>query len=358
MQQIKVMVIDDSVVMGQVMSEMLAFDPEIVVTAVESDADVALSRLHEQRPDVIVLDADMPRLDSIGFLRRIMTERPTPIVLCAAPTATGSEHGVAALSNGAVQVIAKPKSGLKHFLRSDSAGLIAEVKAAAAAKVGRFPPLPLRNLPPKLRGDAVIGPLSSGLPIAHGQLVAIGGSTGGMQALERILVELPRLSPGLVVVQRMPAYLSSAFVAHLHSICDIDVKLARNGDFVRTGMALIAPPEQLLQVQRNGAGYSVVLSPSTSTNRQSQALDTLFKSVANVAGRQAMGIVLTGAGHDGEQGLQAMRAAGAQTLAESEATCVVYDLPRQALQSGAAQRAVPLQKIAREIQAYSDRVLN
>jgi two-component system chemotaxis response regulator CheB len=304
-----------------------------------------MSRMRSQWPDVIVLDIEMPRMDGITFLKKIMSERPTPVVICSTLAEQGTKTSMEALGAGAVAIITKPKIGLKQFLQETSDDLVAAVKAAAHANVRH---LAVRE---KYSADAILPPVDG-----HGAMtrttehvVAIGTSTGGTQALERVLTTLPRVSPGLVIVQHMPEKFTAEFAARLDRICQITVKEAQHGDRVVPGQALIAPGGKHMLLRRNGAQYFVDVIDGPLVNRHRPSVDVLFRSVAKCAGANAVGVIMTGMGDDGAAGLLEMRQAGARTVAQDEESCVVYGMPKEAVQRGAVEKSVTLDAIAREI---------
>lgn len=349
MKPIKVMVVDDSAVVRQVVTALLEADPEIEVLAAVADPILAMTRMAKQWPDVIVLDIEMPRMDGITFLKKIMAEHPTPVVICSTLTEKGAQTSLAALSAGAVSIITKPKLGLKQFLTDSSDDLTAAVKAAARANVRRLQP---RD---KLTADAILPAVvdtgRQAMIQTTERVVALGTSTGGTQALEVVLTALPRVCPGIVIVQHMPEQFTAAFASRLNGLCQIEVKEAQNNDRVMPGRALIAPGGRHMLLRRNGAQYFVEVVDGPLVNRHRPSVDVLFRSVAKSAGANALGVIMTGMGDDGAAGLLEMRKVGAQTLGQDERSCVVYGMPKEAVKRGAVMRAVPLEAIAREIQA-------
>ena len=351
---IKVMIVDDSAVVRQVLSGLLSAAAGIEVTHAVSDPLLAIERMKTQWPDVIVLDVEMPRMDGITFLRKIMAERPTPVVICSTLTEKGAKTSVEALSAGAVAIITKPKLDLKNFLKSSAGELVAAVKAAAGANVARLavrgaaPPVVARV---KHNADVILPPAGEvrAMTQTTEQVVAIGTSTGGTQALEEVLTALPRVCPGMVIVQHMPEKFTAAFAARLDNICEIAVKEAAHNDRVVPGRALIAPGGKHLVLRRQGAQYFVEVLDGPLVNRHRPSVDVLFRSVARCAGANALGVIMTGMGDDGAAGLLEMRNAGARTLGQDEQSCVVYGMPREAVKRGAVERSVPLSAIHREI---------
>ena len=345
MRRIKVMVVDDSAVVRQVVSGLLAEDPEIEVISAVADPLLAMVRMQNQWPDVIVLDIEMPRMDGITFLKKIMSERPTPVVICSTLAEAGAKTSIEALAAGAVAIITKPKLGLKQFLHDSSNDLISAVKAAAKANVKQLAVIA------KYTADVILPPSGS-----HGamiqtteRVVAIGTSTGGTQALEKVLVTLPRVSPGMVIVQHMPEKFTAEFANRLNTLCQISVKEARHNDRVIPGQALIAPGGKHMLLRRNGAQYFVDVIDGPLVNRHRPSVDVLFRSVAKSAGANALGVIMTGMGDDGAAGLLEMRKAGARTLAQDEESCVVFGMPKEAIKRGAVEKTVPLSAIGREI---------
>jgi two-component system, chemotaxis family, protein-glutamate methylesterase/glutaminase len=352
MSRIKVLVVDDSAVVRQVLTAMLAEDHGIEVLGAASDPLRAMERMKVQWPDVIVLDVEMPRMDGITFLKQIMHERPTPVIICSTLTEKGAKTTIEALGAGAVAIVTKPKLGLKRFLNDSSDDLVAAVKTAARANVKRLaskgapPPAPS----PKHSADVILasGP-SRAMSRTTERVVAIGTSTGGTQALEEVLTALPGVVPGIVIVQHMPEKFTAAFAARLDSICNITVKEAQNNDRVLPGRALIAPGGKHMLLRPSGAQYFVEVVDGPLVNRHRPSVDVLFRSVAKSAGGNALGIIMTGMGDDGAAGLLEMRTAGAQTVAQDERSCVVFGMPKEAINRGAVEKIVPLHGIAGEI---------
>lgn len=345
MARIKVMVVDDSAVVRQVVTGLLEADPEIEVLCAVADPLLAMARMRIQWPDVIVLDIEMPRMDGITFLKKIMAERPTPVVICSTLTERGAQTSLAALSAGAVAIITKPKIGLKQFLIDASDDLLTAVKAAARANVKRLQGVE------KLNADVILAAADKHTAMIQTteRVVALGTSTGGTQALEVVLTSLPRVCPGIVIVQHMPEKFTAEFANRLNSLCQIAVKEAQNNDRVLPGCALIAPGGKHMLLRRNGAQYFVEITDGPLVNRHRPSVDVLFRSVAKCAGANALGVIMTGMGDDGAVGLLEMRKAGARTLGQDEESCVVYGMPKEAVKRGAVEKTVPLSAIGREI---------
>lgn len=352
MAQIKVLLVDDSAVVRQVLTANLSRDPGITVIGAVADPIFAMTRMRTQWPDVIVLDVEMPRMDGITFLKKLMSEHPTPVVICSSLTDKGAETTMQALAAGAVSIITKPKMGVKQFLQDDSENLIAAVKAAARANVRRLSASVPVPVPVKLTADAILPAGTHAMAETTDRIVAIGTSTGGTQALEVVLTALPRVCPGIVIVQHMPEKFTAAFAARLNSLCQIEVREAVNGDRVMPGRALIAQGGRHMLLKRSGAQYYVEIVDGPLVTRHRPSVDVLFRSVAKSAGKNALGIIMTGMGDDGARGLKEMSDMGARTLGQDEESCVVYGMPKEALKLGGVNRELPLERIAYEIVAY------
>jgi two-component system chemotaxis response regulator CheB len=352
MKKIRVLLVDDSAVVRQVVLALLEREPDIQVIGAASDPLFAMDKMAKEWPDVIVLDVEMPRMDGITFLKKIMAERPTPVVICSTLTERGAETTLQALAAGAVEIITKPKVGLKGFLEQSSAELVAAVRAAAQANVKQL----VRNaaaitpVGAKLNADAILPP-SSGQAMAQTteRIVAIGTSTGGTQALELVLTALPRVSPGIVIVQHMPEKFTASFAARLNTLSQIEVREAKNNDRVIPGLALIAPGGKHMLLKRSGAYYHVEVVDGPLVNRHRPSVDVLFRSVAKFAGKNATGIIMTGMGDDGARGLKELHETGARTYAQDEASCVVFGMPKEAIKLGGVDRVIALDDIPRAI---------
>lgn len=342
------MLVDDSAVVRQILQSILNEQPDIEVIGVAIDPIFALEKMQKNWPDVIVLDVEMPRMDGITFLKKIMSEHPTPVVICSTLTKKGAETTMQALDAGAVAIVTKPQVGLKNFLQESSDELVGAVRAAAIANVKsllkiRATPLPIAV---KLNADAILPAASSNaMAQTTERLVAIGTSTGGTQALEVVLRSLPRVCPGIVIVQHMPEKFTASFAERLNSLCEIEVREAKNNDRVIPGLALIAPGGKHMMLKRSGAYYHVEIIDGPPVNRHRPSVDVLFRSVAKFAGRNATGIIMTGMGDDGARGLKEMLNAGADTVAQDEASCVVFGMPKEAIKLGAAKKVMSLDEI-------------
>ncbi|MBK1614739.1 chemotaxis response regulator protein-glutamate methylesterase [Rubrivivax gelatinosus] len=349
---IQVLVVDDSAVVRQVLGALFAQTPDFEVTTA-SDPIIAMERMQRAWPDVLVLDVEMPRMDGLTFLRKLMHERPTPVVICSTLTEKGARTTMEALAAGAVAIVTKPRLGLKQFLGEAAAELVATVRGAAQARLHpRRAPAEPAPVPAKLNADAVLPPSGArAMSQTTERIVALGTSTGGTQALERVLTALPRVCPGIVLVQHMPERFTAAFAQRLDSVCEVEVREAGTGDRVIPGRVLIAPGGRHLVLRRSGAYYHVDVVDGPPVNRHRPSVDVLFRSVARAAGANATGIIMTGMGDDGAAGLLEMRQAGSRTLAQDEASCVVYGMPKEAVRRGSVERSVGLDQIAREIVA-------
>lgn len=348
---IAVIVVDDSAVVRQTLSDVLGRAPGIEVYAVAADPLFALEKMRRRWPDVVVTDVEMPRMDGIRFVQQIMAERPTPVVVCSSLTGKGAETTLQVLAAGALSVVTKPGTGVRQFLEDASLDLVAAVRAAARAN-----PRALRVAQVPVRHDAgVILPAQAAPAMARTteRVVAIGTSTGGTQALEVVLTALPRVTPGIVVVQHMPEQFTASFAARLDSLCAMEVREARDGDRVLEGRVLIAPGGRHMLLRRSGAQYCVEVRSGPLVNRHRPSVDVLFRSAAQSAGSNALGIILTGMGDDGARGLCEMHDAGARTIAQDEASCVVYGMPREAMRLGAVDLSVPLAAVAGEIRRFA-----
>lgn len=350
---IRVLVVDDSALIRKVLTEELAKAGDIEVVGTAIDPYVARDKILKLKPDVLTLDVEMPRMDGISFLQRIMRHHPMPVVVVSSLTQDKSEMAVHALALGAVDVIPKPGSS---YAVPDVAGrLVAAIRKAAVSKVRRLEAPPAAPSPPTGGAPSLSGatPFVAELPpvpleTTH-KVLAIGASTGGTQALEVVLRALPATMPGIVITQHMPEHFTAAFAQRLDKVCRLEVREARDGDAIVPGVALIAPGGRHLLVQRNGAKYQARVKDGPPVHHQRPAVDVLFSSVARHAGANAVGVILTGMGADGAAGLLEMRNAGAHTIAQDEASCVVFGMPKEAIKLGAAAEVLPLPQVARAL---------
>lgn len=331
----RVLVVDDSALVRRILSEALSRHDDIEVVGTATDPYVAREKIAQLRPDVITLDIEMPRMDGLSFLSKLMRHFPLPVVVCSSLTPQNSETALRALSLGAVEVIAKPGSSLSASEIAED--LVRAVRAAAHARVTR--------LTAPVDAPVVTRPAIATFESTN-KIIALGASTGGTQALERVLREFPIDAPGTVVVQHMPEHFTASFAKRLNTVCSIRVQEARDGDYVVSGLALIAPGGKHLVLQASGARWVVRVKDGPKIHHQRPAVDVLFQSVARSAGRNAVGALLTGMGADGAKGLLAMREAGAYTVAQNEETCVVYGMPREAVKLNAAVDVLALDDIA------------
>ena len=362
---INVMVVDDSAVIRRVMTEIIEKDPAFNLLAAVPDPIFAMKRMKKQWPDVIILDVEMPRMDGITFLKKLMEEHPTPVVICSTLTGSGAETTMQALSAGAVDIVTKPKIGAKSYFQEEHLAFLDIVKSAAQAdmaKVRKAIPRTKKQsvintkgtseIRAKLTADVILEPATGAMNETTERVVALGTSTGGTQALENVLRELPRTCPGIVIVQHMPEKFTAAFASRLDGLCEVRVKEAENEDRVLPGHALIAPGGKHLVLKRSGAKYYVEVVDGPLVSRHKPSVDVLFRSVAKAAGKNALGIIMTGMGGDGARGLKEMRDVGALTCAQDEQTCVVFGMPKEAIKQNAVDYIIPLEKISDEIIKY------
>mgnify|MGYP000011324139 FL=1 len=340
----RVLIVDDSAAVRQVMSEIVNADDRMEVMATAGDPFQASERMQNEVPDVIVLDIEMPRMDGLTFLRRLMAQRPVPVVVCSTLVGAGTKTLDAVVTAGAVEVIEKPSLGTRHKLLESQMQIQDAILAASHASVGRRKAFQVRA---NLSADAVLPPPSGRAMLkTTDKIVVIGASTGGTEALCRVLENLPAYAPPIVIVQHMPEAFTSAFAQRLNSMCKITVKEARDGDSVLRGHALIAPGGRHTILTRSGANYRVEVRDGPLVHRHRPSVDVLFRSAARVAGANGVGIILTGMGNDGAHGLKEMLDTGATTYGQSEKSCVVYGMPAEAKKMGAVQSEVDLSEFA------------
>ncbi|MDD3761239.1 MAG: chemotaxis response regulator protein-glutamate methylesterase [Acidithiobacillus sp.] len=346
MNPIRVFIVDDSAVVRQILQAALDQDPGIQVQGTAQDPLFAWQRIQGHWPDVLIVDIEMPRMDGISFLRKIMAEHPLPVLICSSLAESGSQFAIDALAAGAVQIITKPQSGVREFLQKDAPAIIQAVKTAARARVRALPQASAPATPAKTAA-------SSGLQLlaqrSTEKVIAIGTSTGGTQALEFVLQRLPATLPGLVIVQHMPEKFTAAFAARLNTISALEVREAQDGDRVLSGRALIAPGGKHMRVARSGAQFIVQVFDGPLVKHHRPSVDVLFRSVAEVAGCNAWGVIMTGMGDDGAQGLATMHQAGAHTLAQDENSCVVFGMPKEAIRLGGVDEILPLEQIPQRL---------
>jgi two-component system, chemotaxis family, protein-glutamate methylesterase/glutaminase len=351
MKKIRVLIVDDSAAVRQTLAAILAGDPDLEVMATAGDPFIAAERIRHEIPDVILLDIEMPRMDGLTFLEKLMAQCPLPVVICSTLAEGRSATALAALERGAVDIITKPKVGTRQFLEESRIRICDAVKSAATARVKglRPPPAPL-PVAPKLTADAMLeAPTSQAMIQTTEKIVAVGASTGGTEALRTFLTALPADAPGILVVQHMPEKFTADFAARLNSLCRVTVTEAADGDTVCRGHALIAPGNKHMLLKRSGARYYVEIRDGPLVSRHRPSVDVLFRSTARYAGRNAIGVIMTGMGDDGARGLKEMRDAGAHTIAQNAATCVVFGMPAEAIKLGGVDQILPLERIAPEI---------
>lgn len=355
--EIRVFIVDDSAVVRQVVTEVLNSEPGITVIGSAPDPLFALDKMSRDWPDVIVLDVEMPRMDGITFLRKIMLSRPTPVVICSTLTQQGASTTMQAFEAGAISVVPKPDIGSRRKQMEDAASdLVHAVRGAYQANIKRVkvPALQAPSIPSRKNSADVILP-AGGLSMDRTteKIVAIGTSTGGTQALEEVLSALPRICPGVVIVQHMPEKFTAAFAARLNTVCQIEVREAKTGDRIMPGIALIAPGGKHLVVKRSGAQYNAEVIDGPLVNRHRPSVDVLFRSISKYAGKNALGIIMTGMGDDGARGIKEMKDAGAMTIAQDERSSVVFGMPKEAIKLGGIDRIISLNEIAPAILEYS-----
>ncbi len=338
------LIVDDSAVVRQTLKEILSSDPEIEVIGTAGDPYAAAERIAEQAPDVITLDIEMPRMDGLTFLKKIMSQHPIPVVICSSLADEGALSTLKALEYGAVEIITKPKLGTRQFFEESRVALCLSVKAAASA---RLRPLgPSHTVEPKLTADVVLSRVTNAMVETTEKVVVVGASTGGTEALRTLLEALPADSPGIVIVQHMPELFTRAFANRLDGLCAVSVKEAETNDTVIRGRVLIAPGNHHLLLKRSGARYFVEVKDGPLVCRHRPSVDVLFRSAARYAGQNAVGVIMTGMGDDGARGLLEMREAGAYTIAQDEATCIVFGMPKEAIKLNGVSKVLPLESIA------------
>ena len=352
--KIRVLIIDDSALVRSTMEQILNSDSEIEVMGKASDPFIAAEKIKKEIPDVITLDIEMPKMDGLTFLKKIMRQHPIPVVVISTLTEKGAKVALKALEYGAVEVLVKPKLNTKKLLEESTEKLCTAVKTAAGVKLGRISANQIK-VEPKLSADAILQKKTDlSLLKTTEKVVAVGASTGGTEALRQFLMELPLDCPGVVIVQHMPELFTKQFALRLDGLCAITVKEAEDGDNVLRGQALIAHGSSHLILKRSGARYYVEVKDGPLVNRHKPSVDVLFRSTARYAGRNAIGIIMTGMGADGAKGLLEMKTAGATTIAQDEKSCVVFGMPREAIALGAADYVLPLNEIAKKMLEFSE----
>jgi two-component system chemotaxis response regulator CheB len=346
MEKIKVLIVDDSAVVRQTLTELLSSDPSIEVIATASDPFVAASRIKEQIPDVITLDIEMPHMDGLTFLQKLMSQHPIPVVICSSLSENGSATALKAFEYGAVEIITKPKMGTKQFLEESRIHICDVIKAASQVNIKKYVSKK-HDIEPKLSADVIIPKNTSKAMLQTTEkVVVVGASTGGTEALKTFLEYFPLDSPGIVIVQHMPENFTTAFAKRLDGICRLTVKEAEDGDTVIRGRALIAPGNHHLLLKRSGARYYVEVKDGPLVCRHRPSVDVLFRSAARYAGKNAVGVIMTGMGDDGAKGMLELKDAGAFTIAQDEKSCVVFGMPNEAIKLGAVTKVTALENIA------------
>jgi len=338
MKKIRVLSVDDSALMRQIMTEIVNDHDDMEMVATAQDPLVARDLIKKFDPDVLTLDVEMPRMDGLDFLEKLMRLRPMPVVMVSSLTGKGSEVTLRALELGAVDFVTKPQLGIREGMLAWSDAIADKVRAASRARVGAHRP-------------AAPVALKSGPLLSSEKLIAIGASTGGTEAIRHVLEPLPLTSPAILITQHMPPGFTRSFAERLNKLCQITVKEAEHGERVLPGHAYIAPGDRHMTLARSGANYQIQLHDGPPVNRHRPSVDELFNSVALHAGRNAVGVILTGMGNDGAQGMYAMHQAGAWTLAQSEASCVVFGMPREAINGGGVSEVVDLSNISQQMLA-------
>ena len=342
--RIRVLIVDDSALMRQALTALLQRDRQIEVVGVAADPIIAEERIKALAPDVLTLDVEMPRMDGLTFLEKLMHTHPMPVVMVSSLTEAGCETALRALELGAVDIITKPKVDLREHLDELALEVASKIKAAALARIR--PPGSREASQPAGYGGGPRPAVNASMIKTTDRLIAVGASTGGTEALKDFLMAMPANTPGIVIVQHMPEKFTRSFAERCDQLCTIRVKEAEEGDRVLVGHALIAPGNFHMTVRRNGAQYYVTILSAAPVNRHRPSVDVLFDSVAESAGRNAVGVIMTGMGADGAQGLLRMRRTGARTIAQDESTCVVFGMPKEAIELGAAETVLPLPRIA------------
>lgn len=340
MDRIKVLIVDDSAIVRKIFVTELSRYPDLEVVGTAPDPYVARDKIVHLQPDVITLDVEMPRMDGLTFLKKLMRYYPLPVIIVSSLTPRGSKMAVEAMELGAVEVLAKP--GGSYSVGEMGTQLVDKIRAAARVRVA-----------PWTGSPAPVNPSSPPQPLTllktTQKLVALGASTGGTEAIKEILVRLPANFPGMVIVQHMPPKFTTAFAERLNSLSQMEVKEAADGDSLITGRALLAPGNYHMLLRRSGARYYVQIKTGPMVHHQRPSVDVLFNSTAQAAGANALGVILTGMGADGAQGLLAMKSSGARTIAQDEASCVVFGMPKEAIKIGAVDKIAPLSRIAEEM---------
>lgn len=356
--KIRVLVVDDSAVVRQSLTSILESDPQIEIMGTAADPIIAVKKIMKEVPDVITLDIEMPRMDGLTFLRKIMSQHPIPVVVISSLTTAGTEVAMKALEYGASEIIGKPSMNTAKFIQESKIMLCDAVKAASQAKLSRkkisstpklsVPSTPnpgIISVPPKYSADVILDKASKATRISTDKIVVLGASTGGTEAIRSFLKQLPDRFPGIAIVQHMPEGFTKSFANNLNAICKMEVKEAENNDKLYQGRVLIAPGSKHMLLKRVGKEYFVEVKDGPLVNRHRPSVDVLFRSAARYAGKNATGVLLTGMGNDGAKGLLELQETGSYTIAQDEESCVVFGMPREAIKLGAAEKVMSLSKM-------------
>ncbi len=346
--KLRVMCVDDQALVRQTLTKILESDPAIEVMATAQDPFIAAEKMKHEIPDVIILDIEMPRMDGLTFLKKIMSQRPIPVVICSSVAAGGSDNALKALEYGAVDIINKPRISTKKFLEESTINICDAVKAAGHVKVTQKKPSELISTP-KLTADAIINKAKPYTITTTDKILLVGASTGGTEALARFLKALPQNSPPVAIVQHMPENFTAAFAKRLDQSSLVRVKEAKDNDTMLQGQALIAPGDKHLLLKRSGARYYVQIKSGPLVSRHRPSVDVLFRSGAQYAGKNVVAAIMTGMGDDGAAGMKELHDAGAFTIAQDEASSVVFGMPKEAIKLGGVDKVVPLDRIANEM---------
>jgi two-component system chemotaxis response regulator CheB len=350
---VKVFVVDDSAVVRQALAHMLSGNAEVELIGSAPNPLLAMDMIRKNPPDVLLLDIEMPGMDGLTFLRQIMSTKPIPTVICSTLSTEGSKVALEALASGAVAVLAKPKLGLKQFLDDSRREMVQTLKTAAKSKPrGRSPTLESAASQIASKKPSLVGSVHA---FAMNKPVVIGSSTGGTQALELVLTNLPADAPGIAITQHMPEKFTAMYAKRLDGICAMNVREARDGDRLERGVVLIAPGGLHMQLRKNAGQYFVHVVDGPPVNRHKPSVDVLFRSASECGGRDVLGIILTGMGDDGARGMKVLHDGGARTIAQNEETCVVFGMPKEAIKLQAVDDILPLEQVAKAILQFDSR---
>jgi two-component system, chemotaxis family, protein-glutamate methylesterase/glutaminase len=347
MTKIRVVVVDDSALVRSLLTEIINRQSDMQCVGAAADPLVAREMIRETNPDVITLDVEMPRMDGLEFLSRLMRLRPMPVVMVSTLTEQGADITLRALEMGAVDYVAKPRIGITSGLNELAHDIVDKIRVAASAHVKRLPPAPPAGAPAPAGGHAAAEPSRAPLPrlATTEKIICIGASTGGTEAIREVLTPMPADAPAIVITQHMPPGFTSSFAARLNSLCRISVAEARHGERILPGHAYIAPGGKQFRIDRSGSNYVAVVEDTEPVNRHKPSVEVLFKSAARVLGPNAIGVMLTGMGADGALAMREMKDSGSYNYVQDEASCVVFGMPRMAIQAGAAHEVLPLKQI-------------